>query len=174
LNYKDINPALWERPWTGDKYDKLVREWRAYGRRLPEPKDQKYDLRVCDLIKSYWTYAQTAYRKNGQSTSHLHNIKDAMDVLNDQYLKEPVKSFRPLIGLLAIVGAVRAEVVVEPVQGHNGPGRGLAEMVLGKAVGELGHGEAPSRRTGNYRFGQGSGPLCPTQAGPLSAAVGSI
>jgi len=59
------------------------------------------DLTVVELIAAYLDFAEGYYRKNGQPTRSLDNIKLAVRPLNQLYGQDPAAEFSPL-RLLAI------------------------------------------------------------------------
>jgi integrase len=62
----------------------LEKTWRPrYARKLGEEVGTCYT--VADLTKDYWTYAQKVYKKNGKGTTHLGQVKRAMEQLGDAY-----------------------------------------------------------------------------------------
>ena len=51
-----------------EKYDRVVMEWLANGRRLPEV-EAKNNLTIDKLVLRYWRFVQGYYVKNGKPTS---------------------------------------------------------------------------------------------------------
>jgi hypothetical protein len=85
-----------------EAYGRFLIEWQArrVGVPLPLPKSSA-DLMVVELCAAYLDYAEGYYRKNGQPTRSLDNIKLAIRPLKAMYGHELVSEFSPL-QLLAI------------------------------------------------------------------------
>jgi len=60
------------------EYDRLIAEWPAHGRRLPQTVEQSPDLTVNDLILRYGKFAQVHYSRDGATSRVLDNIRDAL------------------------------------------------------------------------------------------------
>jgi hypothetical protein len=60
-----------------DEYDRLIAEWLANGRRLPNATEQD-ELNVNQLLVAYWRHAESYYRKNGQPTTELVSIRESL------------------------------------------------------------------------------------------------
>jgi integrase len=78
-----------------EKYDRLIAEWLANGRRRP-PKPDDLPLTVVELISAYRKHAQKYYRKNGQVTREAGCIDDACRILRQLYGRTPANDFGPL------------------------------------------------------------------------------
>jgi integrase len=78
-----------------DAYDRLLTEWLTAGRVLPAAFNST-TLCIADLLLAYREYAAVTFVKYGEPTSHLHNVDDAIRVLNDLYGDETVTTFGPL------------------------------------------------------------------------------
>lgn len=55
------------------------------------------DLTVCELLAAYWPHAKKHYRKHGQATRSLDNIRLALRPLNERHGDLPVRQFGPLL-----------------------------------------------------------------------------
>lgn len=75
------------------EYDRIIAEWLAAGRRLPSP---QFDLSVDEVISAYWKFAKGYFRKRGEPTGELANIRYAMRPLQALYGDTPVTDFGPL------------------------------------------------------------------------------
>jgi hypothetical protein len=58
LNGKDHYLGKWKSPKVQANYDKLISEWLAHGRQLP----QTGDLTINELILAYWHHCEQCYR----------------------------------------------------------------------------------------------------------------
>ncbi len=123
LNAKDHYLGLWQSDSSKAEYKRLLAEWIAAGKATTATNIQScIGITVAELLTAYLAEAETAYTKNGQPTSHLHNIKDALIPLRELYAKEPVATFGPLK-----LKAVRETVVK----------RGLCRSTINKHVGTI-------------------------------------
>ncbi len=76
------------------EYDRLIAEWTAQGRRLP---DSETGMTIGELILAYWRRCQGHYRKpDGSNTSELHLVRLAMRPLKELYGRTPAAEFGPL------------------------------------------------------------------------------
>ncbi len=57
------------------EYDRLVGEWLAAGRQLPVAPDASFDLTIVELLARYWRFVRQHYRKDGQPTGEVDNIR---------------------------------------------------------------------------------------------------
>src|SRR5215203_512318 len=80
IDGRDIYLGKHDTPASRDEYDRVVAEWLANGRRLSSNPDGSgpSDLTVAELILAYLRYAESYYRKDGQATSEVANIKLAL------------------------------------------------------------------------------------------------
>jgi integrase len=74
------------------EYDRVVGEWLARGRQLPQGTDT---FRVADLIKAYWDHAR-GYYGAGDHAGELNSIKLMLSVLRRAYGDELANGFGPL------------------------------------------------------------------------------
>ena len=79
-----------------DEYDRLIAEWLANGRRVPNRIEGEPDRLICELIAAYLDHAQAYYRKNGRPTKEWPNIRLVLKRLNRLHGKMPVTEFSPL------------------------------------------------------------------------------
>lgn len=80
-------------PQAQEQYDRVVAEWLSNGRRVDQDGP---GLTIAETILAYWNFAQTYYRKNGETTDELYGIKAAMRPLRKAYASLPVADFGPL------------------------------------------------------------------------------
>ena len=78
------------------EYDRLIAEWLAHGRHLPQDSDQPSDLTVNDLILRYWKFAQVHYSRDGVPSRGLDNLRDALRPLRPHYGRCLAAEFGPL------------------------------------------------------------------------------
>jgi len=89
LNGKDHYLGAWQSDTSKTEYKRLLAEWIAAGKlATATATDSTVDLVVAQLLTAYLAEAEVAYTKNGQPTSHLHNITDAMIPLRELYAEE--------------------------------------------------------------------------------------
>jgi integrase len=75
-------------------YDRIVGQWQANGRRLPE--ESAAGTLMKEVIAAYWCFADGYYRKHGKPTSQHVLIHYVLGVLRDTYAEVPVIEFSPL------------------------------------------------------------------------------
>lgn len=83
------------------KFDKILSEWIAQGRRLAEGSrhvpGSSTQATVAEIAAAYWTHAQNYYRKpDGRQTSEIWSIKQMLKVVKRLYAKLPAEEFSPL------------------------------------------------------------------------------
>ena len=78
-----------------DEYDRLIAEWLANGRRLPNAAEPD-ELNVNELLVAYWQHAESYYRKNGQPTTELVSVRESLRPLKDLYGTLQARDFGPL------------------------------------------------------------------------------
>jgi integrase len=78
------------------EYDRVIGEWLAAGRQLPVKPDDATNLTVVELLARYWKFAEQHYRKNGQPTGELENVRYALRPLKKLYGHTRVRDFGPL------------------------------------------------------------------------------
>jgi site-specific recombinase XerD len=74
------------------EYDRLVFEWLAAGRIVPE---QEQGLTVSTLCAEFWRFAQKHYLKRGNPTGTAENYKPALSMLRQCYGSTPAADFGP-------------------------------------------------------------------------------
>lgn len=105
------------------EYKRLVAEWMAAARTSPAADTENSSvITVGELLTAYISEAEVTYRKNGQPSSHLHNVKDGIIPLRELYATEPVATFGPLK-----LKAVREAFIK----------RGLCRSTINKHVGTI-------------------------------------
>jgi integrase len=123
LNGKDHYLGPWQSESSKTEYQRLLAEWIAAGKTTTaKDVESRNGIIVAELLTAYLVEAEVAYMKNGQPTSHLHNIKDALIPLRELYAKEAVATFSPLK-----LKAVREAMVK----------RGLCRSTVNKHIGTI-------------------------------------
>lgn len=87
-------------PWGSEeaqaKYDALITEWLANGRRAPdEPGADANGFTITELCVRYFEFASGYYVKNGRQTGEVANIKLALRQLRKLYGHEAASEFGP-------------------------------------------------------------------------------
>jgi integrase len=77
------------------EYDRVVGEWLAAGRPLAAV-DQPSDLTVTEVLARYVRFAQQHYRKDGQPTQEVINIRYALRPVKELYGHTLACNFGPL------------------------------------------------------------------------------
>lgn len=81
-------------PETQQRYERILGEWLAHGRRLPVEKDV---ITVVELCALYLNHAQSYYRAlDGSPTKSMDGVRQALKVLKDRYGYSKVSDFGPL------------------------------------------------------------------------------
>jgi integrase len=93
-----------------EAYNRVLTEWKANGRRVPQTVAPTPDLTVNELILAYYRFAQGYYVKNGKPTSEVNTIAQAMRFVKKLYGHTAAKDFGPLA-----LKAVRQEMVRHPI-----------------------------------------------------------
>jgi hypothetical protein len=84
-------------PESREAYGRFLIEWEARraGAPLPLP-EPSVELTVVELCAAYLDYAEGYYRKHGQPTRSLDNIKRGIKAVKDLYGHQPAATFGPL------------------------------------------------------------------------------
>lgn len=77
------------------EYDRLIAEWLAAGRRLPQD-DPEQPFTVTELLAAYLEHCERHYVKNGEPTSELSCIKIALGPVRKLYGRTQARDFGPL------------------------------------------------------------------------------
>jgi integrase len=81
------------------EYKRIVAEWLAVGREVPPPSTRTKshpDLTVSELILAYWQHVQSYYTKDGELTSEVDTIRQALRPVRELYGHTPAGNFGPL------------------------------------------------------------------------------
>lgn len=82
-------------PVSREKYDRLIVEWLAAGRRLPASYRPSKDLTVAEVIIPFMQHAKTEYSRNGELAREYYNLKPPLRVLQQLYGTVPAAEFGP-------------------------------------------------------------------------------
>jgi len=93
---KDFYLGPWSSEASRREYDRIVGEWQANGRQLPDAMDLRQRMSVNDLMLAYWRFAETYYRKNGVPTTEQASIRESLRPLRRLYGTIPAGDFGPL------------------------------------------------------------------------------
>jgi integrase len=97
LSGKDYYLGPWQSESSLTEYRRLLAEWMAAARTAPAAQaNMNASLTIGELLAAYLVEAEVIYKKNGEPSTHLHNVKDGMIPLRELYATEPVTTFGPL------------------------------------------------------------------------------
>ena len=92
---KDHYLGRWNTKASRNEYDRLIGEWLASGRIIPQP-DRCDDLDVNEVLSAFWGHAKGYYRKNGQPTGELTEYRQTIRLVRQIYGPTPARDFGPL------------------------------------------------------------------------------
>jgi integrase len=92
LNGKDYYLGSWKSAAAKAEYERLITEWLAGGRRLP---DAETGLTVNDAILAYDKFAEVYYQASGTKAGPLVCIRDALRMVKRLYGRTPAAEFGP-------------------------------------------------------------------------------
>lgn len=95
LNGRDCYLGPFGTDASKQEYDRIVGEWQANGRTLPHDVRGPSGLLINELILAYWEFAETYYRKNGEPTTELGSIREALRPLKRLYGSTAASDFGP-------------------------------------------------------------------------------
>ncbi len=79
------------------EYARIIAQWEANERRLPQPSGDQSDLTIDELILAYWKHAEPHYRRpDGTPTDEIHCLRAALRPLRQLYGHTLVREFGPL------------------------------------------------------------------------------
>src|SRR4051794_21093311 len=90
LNGRDIYCGRFGSPECQVKYHRVIAEWLANGRRLPAPSapvagQAPEDITVNELALAYFEHAEQYYRKDGEPTTEVRDIRYSIRPLRKLY-----------------------------------------------------------------------------------------
>jgi hypothetical protein len=107
LDGRDIYLGKFRSPASRAEYDRLVAEWLAHGRRLPQPADGPgTDLTINEMLIAYLEHADAYYVKDGRPTTEPANLRLSVRPLRSLYGHTLARDFGPLA-----LKAIRAAMV---------------------------------------------------------------
>jgi integrase len=111
IDGKDHYLGQYNSPESHEKYDRLVAEWLANGRRSAppptEPTSHAEQFSLNELILRFMTHATGYYRRaDGTATSELTEYKRVLGIVRGLYGRTPAATFGPLA-----LKAVRAKMI---------------------------------------------------------------
>lgn len=86
---RDVYLGRYDAPTSRERYDRLVAQWLANGRKMPA--DTRHELTVTEVIAAYWRSQNGFYSKG-----HLYKLKSALRVLKRLYGSKKANNFGPL------------------------------------------------------------------------------
>ncbi|NQT19264.1 MAG: tyrosine-type recombinase/integrase, partial [Planctomycetes bacterium] len=98
IDGKDFYLGKWRSEESKAEYQRVVGEWLANGRRLPTANGRGpcADLTVDELIAAYWLHARSYYVKDGNPSSEISCIRQALRPLKRLYGHTETSQFGPL------------------------------------------------------------------------------
>lgn len=90
LDGRDIYLGKHGTPEASAKFDAVVQEWLANGRRLPDA-----ELTIGELVLGYLEHAATYYRKDGAPTKELDGMRQACKALLRLHIDHPAHAYGP-------------------------------------------------------------------------------
>jgi integrase len=86
LNGHDHYLGKWNTAASRKKYDRLIAEWLAHGRRRPASQAAMSALSVNEVLLAYWQHVETYYRlADGTVSTEVDNIRPALRPLRALY-----------------------------------------------------------------------------------------
>ncbi len=121
LNGKDHYLGPFGSEGAKTAYERLVSEWLAGGRQLP-PDGNESAITVEEVLARYWIFAEQHYRKRGEPTKELDNIRYTLRPLKALYADTSAADFGPLA-----LKALRVKMIES----------GLSRKVVNQRVGKI-------------------------------------
>ena len=81
------------------EYNRIVAEWLAIGGQTPPAASARgiqSDLTVAELILAFWGHVQSYYTKDGEPTSEVDTIRQALRPVRELYGHTTARNFGPL------------------------------------------------------------------------------
>ena len=94
LNGRDIYLGRHGTQASRREYDRLIGEWLACGRFLPQ--QTQAGPSIAELCVAYWNFAKGYYRKDGRPSGSTDRIRVAIHALREHYAPTPAAEFGPL------------------------------------------------------------------------------
>ncbi|MHB0954759.1 MAG: tyrosine-type recombinase/integrase [Pirellulaceae bacterium] len=93
INGQDIYLGKWKSPEAQREYDRLIAEYLAHGRKVPEPVASPHECTVTELIDQYWAYAKEEYGFEPGTAAYF--MRPTLRSLKELYGETPVSEFGP-------------------------------------------------------------------------------
>ncbi len=103
-------------------YERLIAEWLANGRHFPVASATDEALTVEETLARYWAFAEQHYRKDGEPTRELDNIRYALRLVRALYGNTAADQFGPLA-----LKALRAKMI----------DAGLSRKLINQRIGKI-------------------------------------
>jgi hypothetical protein len=108
LDGKSVYLGVWDSPVSRAKYDRVISEWLVHGRSpvctRGGPIESGATLAngptVNELILMYWRFAEGYYKPDGDTTSELRCIREALRPVREMYGSTEAAKFGPLALIL--------------------------------------------------------------------------
>lgn len=94
IHGKDHYLGPWKSRASQLEYDRLIAEWQAAGRPVASTSSPG-DLTIAEVADRYFEFAKQHYRKNGESTREVDNVRHALRPLLKLYESTLVGQFGP-------------------------------------------------------------------------------
>ncbi len=78
------------------EYDRIVNEWLANGRRLPQQADEAASITVVEICAAYLKHCKAYYVKNGKQTPEVVHVTEVLKIVRELYGRHPATDFGPL------------------------------------------------------------------------------
>ena len=95
LNGRDRYLGKFDSPESWLEFDRLIAEWLAHGRQLPDAVPCG-GLSVAELLAAYLRFAEHYYSSDGKPTSEYTAMKDAVRPVRELYARFTVREFGPI------------------------------------------------------------------------------
>jgi integrase len=104
LGGRSIYLGKWDTPESKSEYERVITEWLANHRQQPGDATDlvglgcpaNRELTVNELILAYWRFAEGYYPPDGETTSELRCIREALRPLRELYGSSEAAKFGPL------------------------------------------------------------------------------
>ena len=99
INGGDIYLGEYKSPASRQKYDRIIKEWKANHGTVTKPAGRRprategSDTSVAELLLAFWDYAQEHYQRDGKSTSEQANFRPIIRMLRLSYGNNPASEF---------------------------------------------------------------------------------
>jgi integrase len=94
---KDVLLGKYATKASRTEYARVIAEWEATGRRLPQAIEKHDDLTIIELIAAFWEHAEQHYRHpDGSPTGELNDYRLSLKPLKEMYGETSAGRFGPL------------------------------------------------------------------------------